>query len=288
VSTLVTGDAVVLEVRPAQLPSRMLSISIDVVVQLAALLVLSILVASVSDALSEGAVAAIALVCTVGVLVGYPTVFETLSRGRTLGKLCLGLRVVRDDGGPAGFRQALVRALFGVVEIWISIGVIAVLASLSSANGKRLGDQFAGTTVVRERTPRQGDAVAQMPPWLIPWAVTADLSRVPDDLALAARTLIARGPELDPATRAAMARDLATAIGRVVAPPSPPGTSAEAYLSAVLAERRRRELLRLGSPGQQLPPVAQAWQSSPPAQAHPAQPHPAADTPQAGGFAPPA
>jgi len=30
---------------------------------------------------------------------------ETVTRGRTLGKIALGLRVVRDDGGPIVFRQ---------------------------------------------------------------------------------------------------------------------------------------------------------------------------------------
>ncbi len=43
-----------------------------------------------------------------------PDRFETLSRGRSLGKLALGLRVVSDDGGPERFRQALMRALAGV------------------------------------------------------------------------------------------------------------------------------------------------------------------------------
>ena len=29
----------------------------------------------------------------------YPTTLETLTRGKSFGKLALGLRVVRDDGG---------------------------------------------------------------------------------------------------------------------------------------------------------------------------------------------
>ena len=56
------------------------------------------------------------IVAVVLVVVGYPVALETLLRGRTLGKLALGLRVVRDDGGPVGFRQALVRGLAGVIE----------------------------------------------------------------------------------------------------------------------------------------------------------------------------
>ena len=46
-----------------------------------------------------------------------PIAVETLSHGRSLGKLACGLRVVRDDGGPIRFRHALVRGAIGVVEI---------------------------------------------------------------------------------------------------------------------------------------------------------------------------
>ena len=57
--------------------------------------------------------AAVLIIFTVLALVGYPIVFETATRGRSLGKMALGLRVVSDDGGPERFRQALFRALAG-------------------------------------------------------------------------------------------------------------------------------------------------------------------------------
>ena len=96
----------------------------------------------------------LAIVVLVLVIVGYPVAFETFTRGRSLGKLALGLRVVRDDGGAARFRQALVRGLFEVVEIWMLAGVPAIVCSLLNSRGKRIGDLAAGTVVVRERTPK--------------------------------------------------------------------------------------------------------------------------------------
>ena len=54
------------------------------------------------------------IIFTVLTLVGYPLVFESATRGRSLGKMAMGLRVVSDDGGPERFRQALFRALAGV------------------------------------------------------------------------------------------------------------------------------------------------------------------------------
>ena len=81
-------------------------------------------------------------------------VFETATRGRSLGKMALGLRVVSDDGGPERFRQALFRALAGVIEIWMLTGGPAVICSLLSPKGKRIGDFFAGTVVISERAPQ--------------------------------------------------------------------------------------------------------------------------------------
>ena len=78
----------------------------------------------------------ITLVAPVLVLVGYPLAFETATRGRTLGMMAMGLRVVSEDGGPERFRQALFRALAGVIEIWMLMGAPAVICSvLFGGNG---------------------------------------------------------------------------------------------------------------------------------------------------------
>ena len=60
-------------------------------------------------------------------LVGYPALLVTLTRGRTVGKLALGLRVVRDDGGPVGFRHCLTRTLVANMVDGVSTGFRKVL-----------------------------------------------------------------------------------------------------------------------------------------------------------------
>jgi uncharacterized RDD family membrane protein YckC len=246
VSELVVGEAVVLEMRLAKLASRSLALALDFAVQLFLLIIVTFIVfgVQVDDALS----AALALVSFVAVIVGYPVSFETLTRGRSLGKMALGLRVVREDGGPIRFRHALVRGLSGVVEFWLSGGAVALITSLASSKGKRVGDFLAGTVVVRERMPAQAAPVAMMPPQLAGWASTLDLARVPDDLALAARQFLGRFHDLAPEVRESMGSRLATAMAGVTTPPPPPGVPAWAFLSAVLAERRRREMARMLPP----------------------------------------
>ncbi|GAC1329491.1 MAG: RDD family protein [Mycobacteriales bacterium] len=277
---VVTGEAVALDLRLARLPSRALAAAIDLSVELV-LLVLSGVVTSrvVSD--PAGALA-LELAVLLLIAVGYPVGLETLWRGRTLGKAALGLRVVRDDGGPIGFRQALVRALTGVFleRPGISLFVVGVAAQLLSARGKRLGDVLAGTVVLQERVVVRGGTVAVMPPPLAGWAVTLDLSRLPDDLALSARQFLSRSSQLSAAAREDLGSRLIAAIAERVSPPPPPGTPGWAYLSAVLAERRRRDELRLLPTRGAVPQPAVPPPGAPPPSVPPPGPAP-------GGFAAP-
>ncbi|MGR6923710.1 RDD family protein [[Actinomadura] parvosata] len=243
-SEVVTGDAVVVEVRVAQMPSRALAIIIDMAVQLTVLIAAYALLGAFAAVTDVAMFGAVMVVLVVLVLVGYPVIFETLSRGRTLGKLALGLRVVGDDGSPERFRQALFRGLAGVVEFWMFSGAPALIASLVSQRGKRLGDVFAGTIVISERAPRDSGQVIVMPPQLASWAATLELSQLPDEVAQAARQYLTRWHDLTPQVQHEMGVRIATQMASFVSPAAPGGVPAHAYLSAVLAERRRREQAR--------------------------------------------
>jgi uncharacterized RDD family membrane protein YckC len=242
---LVTGEAVALDLPPATVALRLGSGLIDLV---AAGLLLSavFLVAVVAVSASDSAVAAaVTLVATVAVLVVLPTAVETLTRGKSLGKAALGLRTVRDDAGPIAFRQAFVRALLAVVEIWILSGVPALVCALVTTRGKRVGDLVAGTYVVRERFRLPPVRPVPMPPELASWAHGADIAPLPSGLALAVRQLLDRAPTLDPGSRAALGGQLVQDVLRHVAPAPPPGHHPEAVLAAVIAERRARDEARL-------------------------------------------
>ncbi|TDQ51952.1 RDD family protein [Actinorugispora endophytica] len=244
-SRLVTGDAVVLDLHPAGFASRMVAIFLDVTVQFVSLIAATVVVLRVSEGVDLALTAAIQLLLTVLILVGYPVAFETFTRGRSLGKLAMGLRVVGRDGSPVRFRQALARALTGVVEIWLASGVIALISSLLNREGRRVGDFLAGTVVVQERTGRRPGTLVEMPPAMAGWARNAELSRLPAETATMAHQYLTRYTELNEQTRYEMGVRLADTVTRYVAPPPPPQASPPEYLAAVLAERRRREEARL-------------------------------------------
>ncbi len=195
---LVTGEAVALELPAATVAVRLASGLIDVTIELVLLIVLLLVAFTAVSTSDEALAAVVSLLCTVGALVALPTALETLTRGKTIGKWALGLRAVRDDAGPITFRQSLVRALVGFVEIWVFLGVPALLCSLVNARGKRLGDMVAGTYVVRERFPFPPMRPVMMPPQLAHWAAGADIAPLPDTLALATRQFLMRASDAQP------------------------------------------------------------------------------------------
>jgi uncharacterized RDD family membrane protein YckC len=254
---LVSGEAVELEVRLARIGSRAVALVIDIVVQVTSfvLIVSAIMVAlaalrlDVEDAL----LIAIGTVVLVLVLVGYPAGAETLFNGRTLGKLVLGLRVVRTDGGPIRFRHALVRALVSVALEWPGLVLlpltwaVSLTVMLAHPQGRRLGDLAAGTLVIHDRTPAAWGWVPAMPPPLAGWAALLDLTGLNDELALAVRHYLARNRQISEPIRSRLGLALANEVAACTTPPPPPGVAGWAYLAAVLAERHRRAAFRLAA-----------------------------------------
>ncbi|MDT0331642.1 RDD family protein [Nocardiopsis lambiniae] len=242
---LVTGDAVVLDLRPAGFATRAVALALDAIVQIVLAILLGLLVGWMATTMDPAATAAVGLGGTILIFVGYPTAFETISRGRSLGKMALGLRVVGTDGSPERFRQALARSLTGFVEIWMTTGVIALITSMLSGDGRRVGDFLAGTVVVEERTGRPREEVVPMPPHLAAWASGVELSRLSPETAAAARQYVLRYAELAEHTRHEMGIRLADAVAAQISPPPPPGVTPPYFLAAVLAERRRRHEIAL-------------------------------------------
>ncbi|MBT3168174.1 RDD family protein [Streptomyces sp. Vc74B-19] len=262
-SELVTGEAVALELRPAKLPSRGLAVLLDLAAAVAAYVGVTLVLVAATASLDRAAQTAVTIATFVLVLVGGPILVETLSHGRSLGKMACGLRVVRDDGGPIRFRHALVRGLLGVIEILMTFGVVACIASLVSARGRRLGDVFAGTLVVRERVPAgQGGYVPPPPPWLAGRFAELDLSAVPDGLWLAVRQYLTRIRQLDPQVGWSMAERLAADVAGRTGAPVPPGLPPAMYLAAMLHERQTREAQRTFGGGA-VAPVSAAGAGAP-------------------------
>jgi uncharacterized RDD family membrane protein YckC len=246
---MVTPEAVALEFRTANLGSRILAYLIDMVVVVAgtvAGLFAVALLGQASDVVVPDWVAlTIVLVLLPAWWLGYFIAFETLWRGRTLGKAALGLRVVTKEGAPVRFRHAAVRGLLGLVDFLILGGFLAVVFILFSRDNQRLGDMVAGTLVLRERSALATPAPVSFapPPGLEHYTATLDPSGVGTEEYQAVRTFLLRAASLPPGPRSALALQLANPLAARLRPPPPAGISPELYLHCVAAAYQQRQRL---------------------------------------------
>ena len=155
-----TPERVSLHFALASIGNRFIACAIDHTIQIVALIAVAIFFAIITDVPNIGSrlmnapkwVIALLVIIQFVVINGYFAVFEWVWRGQTPGKRWLKLRVIREDGRPISFFEAMIRNLLRVVDIifppFYSIGLISVFAS---TRDQRVGDLVAGTVVVRER-----------------------------------------------------------------------------------------------------------------------------------------
>jgi len=244
--TIVTGEAVALDLHTASFILRAAGAMIDWlayfgVYVVGILFLLPVLIDSLQ--LDDALVAAVAIALLVVAIVVAPITVELLSHGKSLGKLAIGARIVRDDGGAIGFRHAFIRALTGVLEIYLTFGGIAIAVSLLNSRSKRLGDLLAGTYSQYERVSRVDKPVYGVPVQLAQWSLTADVARMPDRLSRRIRQYLAQAGQLTPETRVRVARDLAIEVSPYVSPLPP--VDPELFLAGVAAVRRERDFTAL-------------------------------------------
>jgi len=236
---LVTGEAVTLDVKPASYILRAAGTFIDWVVYMLVMLGCVLLLVATGGGLDAALVQALVVLILVLGTVVLPLTVELASRGRSLGKLAVGARIVRDDGGAIGFRHAFIRALTGVLEIFLTVGGIAALVGLLNARSKRLGDLLAGTYSQLVRVPAPRPLDLYLSPALAGWATTADVGRLPDRLSRRIAQFVRQAPQLTPAARYGLSTELAREASAFVSPL--PDVDAETFLVGVALLRRQRD-----------------------------------------------
>jgi uncharacterized RDD family membrane protein YckC len=258
-----TGEAVSLDLHPTGFVLRALGALIDVVASVLVFSVLIFVVAmvSLSAGVEDAVVSALAIVTLVMCLVGIPIAVETITKGKSLGKLAIGGRIVRLDGGSINLRHAAIRALLGVFEFYLTLGGGAALAGLLTPRTQRLGDLVAGTYCQYERVSGTVLPLFGIPPQLAEWAHIVDVARMPTQLSRRIGQFLAQSRQYDPARRARLAEELA-AEARVFVAPVPP-VSAEFFLAGITVVRREREAMALRLERERLTTLQPALRGTP-------------------------
>lgn len=241
---IVTGEAVALDLPSATVTTRMVSGFVDYV--LTALLLGFILEQLLRHGfgLSEATFRTALTLLLASFFWLIPALVTGLTGGTSLGKLLTRTRVVRSDGGRLTIRQAFVRATIGIVEVWLTLGSLALMTSALTKRGQRLGDMLAGTYVVRWPKATNWEPKVWMPDGLQGWAQSVQTRNLPTGLALNIVDFLRHSRRLTGPARAAQGRLLAASAENYVSPPPPWGTSPEDFLSALMLVRHEAELQR--------------------------------------------
>jgi uncharacterized RDD family membrane protein YckC len=255
---VVTPEAVVLEFETGSVGSRALGQAIDLAVRIGLLYGLALFASLVSLAGGTTSVVVILIVGLFLLIFGYPAVLEARWQGRTVGKRVMGLRVVTIEGAPVTFRHTAIRSMVAIVDFFIPpLGVVATCSVLLTPRSQRLGDVFAGTIVLRERTGAAFPIPVSFPP--LPgyegYARSLDVGGITPEQYGVIRSFLLRVRQLSPAARAHIGTRLANAVALSMQHNPPPGVTVEAFLVSVAAAYQ----LRLGGPPVPLPPWVPQW-----------------------------
>jgi len=261
-----TGEAVNLDLHPTGFILRAAGALIDFVLYAVLYWMITIpgLVITTGVLGTEQAVfIALLVVAFVVCFVAVPMTVETITKGKSLGKLAIGGRIVRLDGGSIGFRHAAIRALVGVFEFYMFplFGGTAALFGLLTARTQRMGDLLAGTYCQYERVTGRVLPLFGVPPQLAAWARLVDVARMPTQLSRRISQFLSQASQYDPVRRARLAADLATEASEFVAPIPP--VDPELFLAGITVVRREREAEALRLEAQRLTRLQPALRGTP-------------------------
>ena len=93
---------------------------------------------------------------------GYFVLFEFFSKGRTLGKIVVGLRVIQENGQSLTFLTSCIRNFLRIIDFLPGFFFIGMLLIFLHPKHKRLGDLASGTIVVYERKHRKESPIEKV------------------------------------------------------------------------------------------------------------------------------
>lgn len=149
---LQTSQNVTIEYELATTGERMLAVIVDMVVVGIGYFLLALLItAAFNISWSDFQIGIFGLIVPLCCFILYNFLYELLSNGQSLGKKALSIQVVRLDGEEPVPADYLLRALFYLVDLLATLGILGGLLISSTPRRQRLGDMTAGTAVIKMR-----------------------------------------------------------------------------------------------------------------------------------------
>ena len=144
-----TTQNVVLQYELADLRERILAFVIDLIALFFGLGLLMAMIANIF----QGTALSVVMVLISCIFIFYSLAMEVLNNGQSLGKMAMGIQVIKTTSGRPNFADCAGRWVFRLVDIWFSLGGIACVMIASSSRSQRIGD-IVGNTAVVKLTPQ--------------------------------------------------------------------------------------------------------------------------------------
>ena len=240
--SFISGEGVKLDLKPASPFIRAAAFLIDLTLYVGAFLVLlfSLVAVTFDQGLPQTLGRAIFVIIIFLSLVVLPFVIEVFTHGYSLGKWAFNLKVVRRDGGIITARHSFVRAMTGMVETYMFLGLLSFMATVFSPRATRLGDVAAGTMVIQVPEPIFYPPLV-MPPDCAQWASHAQVLPIPDELHFECMNFLHNNRQILDQLRLSIGMSLAGRVSSFVSPKPPTNIHPERFLAAVLVVLRDRE-----------------------------------------------
>ena len=153
----------------------------------------------------------VVLLLTLTLAWSYFVLLEWLWQGQTVGKRLYGLRVIRDDGAPAGFVAVFIRNLIRIIDFLPAFYGLGLLMIIFTSRSQRLGDLAAGTYVVRAPRP-QLDYFSLRTVTPLGTGAAAETRALPGELQRLVREFVAREAPLAATDRTRVAHQIAERV----------------------------------------------------------------------------
>lgn len=155
---IVTSHNISIEYEAASVLSRGIAQFLDLLIMGAYYIIVAIIVFSIGSSSFDFNLMTVFFFILLLPLIFYSLLFEYLLKGQTIGKLAMGIRVVRLNGENATLSDYTMRWAFRIVDFWFSAGSLAAIFIATTDKGQRLGDILAQTAIVRNK-PEQSYSI---------------------------------------------------------------------------------------------------------------------------------
>ena len=149
---ITTPQNVTIEYQLASSLQRVLAQIIDTVIMLVAFISIGLFWNKLFPYiihLSRDAKDVLSFISIITVFVFYDILFESYNNGQSLGKMAIGIRVIRLDGESITRGSTFSRWAFKLIDVYLSWGIFGLLFSITTEKTQRLGDIVGGTTLIR-------------------------------------------------------------------------------------------------------------------------------------------